>query len=151
MNNDFLEFLSALVRADARFLVVGAHAMAVHGVPRATGDLDVWVQPDPQNAERVWAALLEFGAPVQALGLSKTDLIAPNMVFQMGVPPQRIDLLTSVTGVDFDDAWSTKRLHLVDTLELPFLGRASLLQNKRATGRAKDLVDVEILEQQGNR
>ena len=151
MNRDFLDFLSALVRTHARFLVVGAHAMAAHGVPRATGDLDVWVQPDPRNAERVWAALLEFGAPVQALGVSKTDLIAPNTVFQMGVPPQRIDLLTSVTGVDFDDAWSTKRLHLVDTLEVPFLGRTSLLQNKRATGRAKDLVDVEILEQQGNR
>ena len=94
------------------------------------------------------AALVEFGPPVAALGLSKTDLVLPDMVFQMGVPPQRIDLLTSVTGLEFDEAWSTRRLHKVDTLELPFLGRAALLQNKRATGRSKDRVDVEILEQQ---
>ena len=151
MNKDFLEFLTALVRADARFLVVGAHAMAAHGVPRATGDLDVWIQPDPENAERVWVALLEFGAPVRAIGLSKTDLVSPDMVCQMGVPPQRIDLLTSITGLEFDEAWSTRRLHRVDDLELPFLGRAALLQNKRATGRSKDLVDVEILEQQEKR
>ncbi|MEE8130786.1 MAG: hypothetical protein V3T48_10875 [Vicinamibacterales bacterium] len=151
MNKDFLEFLTALLRADARFLVVGAHAMAAHGVPRATGDLGVWVQPDPENAERVWVALLEFGAPVQAIGLSKTDLVSPDMVCQMGVPPQRIDLLTSITGLEFDEAWSTRRLHRVDDLELPFLGRAALLQNKRATGRSKDLVDVEILQQQEKR
>ena len=125
--------------------------MSAHGVPRATGDLDVWVQPDPENAERVWAALLAFGAPVQALGLSKTDLVSPNMVFQMGVPPQRIDLLTAVTGLDFDEAWSTRRIHEVETLKVPFLGRESLLQNKRATGRSKDLVDVAILEQQEQR
>ena len=151
MNKDFLEFLTALLRVDARFLVVGAHAMAAHGVPRATGDLDVWIQPDPENAERVWAALFEFGVPVQAIGLSKTDLVSPDMVCQMGVPPQRIDLLTSVTGLKFDEAWSTRRLHRVDDLELPFLGRAALLQNQRATGRSKDLVDVEILEQQEKR
>jgi len=107
--------------------------------------------PDPENAERVWAALLEFGVPMHAIGLSKTDLVSPDMVCQMGVPPQRIDLLTSVTGLEFDDAWSTRRLHRVDSLELPFLGRAALLQNKRATGRSKDLVDVEILEQQEKR
>ncbi len=151
MNKDFVEFLTALVRADARFLVVGAHAMAAHGVPRATGDLDVWVHADPDNAERVWAALLEFGAPVRAVGLSRTDLASPNMVCQMGVPPRRIDLLTSVTGLEFEEAWSTRRLHRVDTLDVPFLGRMALLQNKRATGRSKDLVDVEILEQQDTR
>ena len=151
VNADFLEFLAALIRSGARFLVVGAHAMAAHGVPRATGDLDVWVQPDQQNAELVWAALLEFGAPVQALGVSKEDLVSPNMVIRMGVPPQRIDLLTSVTGLEFADAWSTRRVFVVDTLEVPFLGRATLLQNKRAAGRAKDRVDVEILERQEKR
>ncbi len=87
LNKDFLEFLTALLRADARFLVVGAHAMSAHGVPRATGDLGVWAQPDPENAERVWAALLEFGVPMHAIGLSKTDLVSPDMVCQMGVPP----------------------------------------------------------------
>lgn len=87
MNPDFLDLLAALVRAEARFLVVGAHAMAAHGVPRATGDLDVWVQANPENAARVWDALIEFGAPVRALGLSKADLTAPGVVFQMGEPP----------------------------------------------------------------
>lgn len=126
MNPDFLDLLAALVRAEARFLVVGAHAMAAHGVPRATGDLDVWVQADPENAARVWDALIQFGAPVRALGLSEADLTAPGVVFQMGEPPVRIDLLTSITGV--------------------VLGRTALLDNKRATGRTKDLADVEILE-----
>lgn len=148
MNEDFRDFLGALIRSGARFLVVGAHAMAVHGVPRATGDLDVWVQPERNNAELVWAALLEFGAPVQSLGVSQEDLVKPNTVLQLGVPPQRIDLLTSVTGLEFGDAWSTRRMHRVDTIDVPFLGRAMLLQNKRATGRTKDMADVEILEQQ---
>ena len=146
MNPDFLDLLAALVRAEARFLVVGAHAMAAHGVPRATGDLDVWVQANPENAARVWHALIEFGAPVRTLGLSKADLTAPGVVFQMGEPPVRIDLLTSITGVDFDHAWSNRSVHRVGTLDVPFLGRTALLDNKRATGRTKDLADVEILE-----
>ena len=146
MNPDFLDLLAALVRAEARFLVVGAHAMAAHGVPRATGDLDVWVQANPENAARVWDALIEFGPPVRALGLSKADLTAPGVVFQMGEPPVRIDLLTSITGVDFDHAWSARSMHRVGTLDVPFLGRTALLDNKRATARAKDLADVEILE-----
>ena len=104
MNPDFLDLLAALMRADARFLIVGAHAMAVHGVPRATGDLDVWIRPDPENAERVWAALTEFGAPLRAFDLSQADLTAQGVVFQMGEPPRRIDLLTSITGVDFEQA-----------------------------------------------
>ena len=140
--------LSALLRAGARFLVVGAHAMAAHGVPRATGDLDVWVDPTPDNADRVWQALLEFGAPVTTLPVSKRDLEIPGQVVQMGVPPQRIDILTGVTGVDFETAWMERVVHRVDTLDLPFMGREALLRNKRATGRTKDLADVEILERQ---
>jgi len=146
VNRDFLEFLNALVRAEVRFLVVGAHAMAVHGVPRATGDLAVWVSPTPDNAERTWAALVEFGAPVDTIGLSKADLTSSDLVVQLGVVPQRIDLLTSVTGLEFDQAWATRQLQRIDDVELPFLGFDSLLQNKRATARSKDLVDVEILE-----
>ncbi|MCY4601046.1 MAG: hypothetical protein OXF27_14140 [Acidobacteria bacterium] len=146
MNPDFLDLLAALVRADARFLVVGAHAMAAHGVPRATGDLDVWIQPDEDNAGRVWEALIAFGAPVQTLGLSKADLVAPAMVFQMGEPPRRIDVLTSITGIEFEEAWAARSIHRVGKIDVPFLGRAALLTNKRATGRTKDLADVEILE-----
>ena len=150
MNQDFRDVLFALLRAGARFLVVGAHAMAAHGVPRATGDLDVWVDPASDNAERVWQALLEFGAPVAALPVSKRDLEIPGQVVQMGVPPQRIDILTGVTGVDFETAWRERIIHRIDTLDLPFIGREALLQNKRATGRTKDLADVEVLERQND-
>ena len=145
MNPDFIEFLAALLRADARFLIVGAHAVGVHGVPRATGDLDVWVAPDRDNAERVWTALLDFGAPVRTLGISARDLASEQIVVQMGVPPRRIDLLTSVTGLQFDAAWPSRRILRVDDLDLPFLGREALLRNKRETGRVKDLADVEAL------
>ena len=122
--------------------------MAVHGVPRATGDLDVWVEPDVANAQRVWAALLDFGAPVETLGLSVADLRTPEMVFQLGIPPQRIDILTSLTGVQFSKAWASRRVHRVDSLDVPFIGRKALLENKRVTGRTKDLADIEILDRQ---
>lgn len=146
MNRDFLDFLSALLQADARFLVVGAHAMAAHGVPRATGDLDVWIDASADNADRVWNALIAFGAPVGTIGLSKADLTAPERVVQLGVVPQRIDLLTSVTGLAFDEAWTTQQRHRVEELDVPFVGLDALLRNKRATARPKDLVDAEILE-----
>lgn len=146
MNPDFLDLLAALLRTGARFLVVGAHAMAAHGVPRATGDLDVWIRPDPENARRVRTALIDFGAPVAALGLSEADLAAPGVVFQLGAPPRRIDILTEITGVAFEEAWSSRSVHRVGTLDVPFLGRTALVDNKRATGRTKDLADVESLE-----
>src|SRR3989442_8740941 len=95
--------LAALSAAGADYLVVGAHALAVHGVVRATGDLDVWVRPTPENASKVWRALLAFGAPLQEL--TERDLSTPNLVFQIGVAPYRIDLLTSIDGVSFDEAW----------------------------------------------
>ena len=96
VNPDFIEFLGTLLAADARFLVVGAHALAIHGGPRATGDIDVWIERSPENAARVWRALAEFGAPTVALGVSQEDLETPDMVMviQIGLPPRRIDMLT---------------------------------------------------------
>ena len=145
MNEDFKDLLSALLVTEARFLVVGAHAMAVHGVPRATGDLDVWIAADSENAARVWAALLRFGAPIAAMGVSQVDLTHPDRVVQIGLPPRRIDVLTSITGVVFDEAWSARVTHDVSGLPVPFLGRAHLVRNKRATGRTKDRADLEAL------
>lgn len=145
MNEDFLDLLEALLDAGARFLVVGAHAMAVHGVPRATGDLDVWIAAEPENAERVWSALERFGAPVAALGLSQDDLTRADQVVQIGLPPRRIDLLTAVSGVDFEEAWAGRVIHAVASLPVPFIGREALVRNKRAAGRAKDLADLEAL------
>lgn len=145
LNEDFRDVLAELLSARARFLVVGAHAVAVHGIPRATGDLDVWIDPDPDNVPRVRAALIRFGAPVEALGISLQDLAQPGMIVQIGVPPRRIDVMTSVTGLAFEDAWASRVIHRVDDLEAPFIGRAALLANKRAVGRPKDLADIEAL------
>jgi len=146
LNKDFLDVLGCLVKAKARFLVVGAHALAVHGVPRTTGDLDIWIAPGADNVQRVWRALEEFGAPLEALGVGREDLSTPGMVVQLGLPPRRVDLLTSISGIEFADAWHQKVLHRLGGLDVPFIGRQTLIRNKRATGRTKDLADVEELE-----
>ena len=145
MNDDFRDLLSLLTASGARFLVVGAHALAVHGVPRATGDLDIWIDREPGNAAKVWEALTRFGAPVEALGFSRSDLAAPRTVLQIGRPPCRIDLLTDLTGVDFETAWRNRSAVPIEGLSIPFLSREDLLRNKRATGRTQDLADLEAL------
>ncbi len=148
LNPDFFDIVSALQDEGAEFLVVGAFAMAAHGLPRATGDLDLWIDPTPENANRVWRALLRFGAPVEAAGMTVDDLMAPSMVFQMGQPPRRVDIITEIDGVFFEDAWPSRKLVTVEGLEVPCLGRDELIQNKRASGRDKDLLDLETLENQ---
>jgi len=145
MNPDFEDILRALVHCNARFLVVGAHALAAHGVPRSTGDLDIWVEPTSENAQRVWEALAEFGAPVDNLGVTSADFTAPNMVVQLGLPPGRIDLLTGLSGLTFEDAWRDRVSHNMGDVAIPFLGRAAFIANKRATARLKDLADLEAL------
>ena len=145
MNDDFLDLLRALAEAGARFVVVGAHAMAVHGVPRATQDLDLLIEPERENAERVWEALGEFGAPLEALGVTLADLATPDLVIQIGVPPNRIDLLTGISGVTFEEAWRSRVQQTIGTVPAAFLGRDALIANKRATGRRKDFADLEAL------
>jgi hypothetical protein len=145
VNRDFLDLLAAFLAADVRFLVVGAHAMAVHGVPRATGDLDVWIAPDPGNADKAWSAVAEFGAPLSSMGVTPNDFARPDQVVQVGLPPRRIDILTSISGVAFDDAWPDRVIHGIGGLAVPFLGRAALIRNKHASGRTKDLADLEAL------
>ena len=145
MNEDFHDALAALVKSGARFLVVGAHALGVHGVPRATVDLDVWIDPTPDNARRVWEALAIFGAPLQALDVKESDFLRPDMVAQFGMPPWRIDILTSVSGVSFEEAWSGRLQGDFDGVSVPFLGRAEFIRNKRSSGRKKDLGDLEAL------
>jgi hypothetical protein len=151
LNEDFLDLLRALSVSRARFVVVGAHAMAVHGVPRATGDLDVLVQPSSENAARVLEALRRFGAPVDAHGISEGDLSVPGTVYQIGLPPRRIDILTQISGVSFEDAWDGRIALAIAGLEIPVLGRAALARNKRAAGRDKDLADLRLLDEQERR
>ena len=145
MNEDFRDIIGALLEEGARFLVAGAHALAVHGIPRATGDLDLWIERNPDNAERVWRSIIRFGAPVEALDISVEDLCEPELVIQIGLPPRRVDILTDLTGVDFGSAWDSRVVLAIGELDVPFLGRESLIQNKRATGRLKDLADLEAL------
>ena len=138
--------IKALLEAQARFLVVGAHALAVHGVPRGTQDLDILIDPVPENADRVWQALLIFGAPVASLGISKADLVEPGLVIQFGLPPNRIDFLTSISGIpEFDAAWRGRVNFELRGQLVPFIGRTELIANKRAAGRRKDLADIEAL------
>jgi hypothetical protein len=144
VNRDFVEMLSALSAAGVEFLVVGAHALAAYGRPRATGDLDVWIRRSPENARRAYEALRVFGAPLFDLTLE--DLEKPENVFQIGVVPCRIDLLTSISGVDFEAAWANRTSLEIDGLSVPCIGRADLVANKRAVGRPRDLADVAELE-----
>ncbi len=145
-HEDFLDLLRALAATNARYLIVGAHAMAVHGVPRATCDLDIWIDPAAGNAARVWAALGEFGAPVADHGLTVADLQTPGTVYQIGLPPRRIDLLTSVSGLGFEQAWERRLEMPVAGISVPFLGRDDLIRNKLASGRDRDLLDVRLLQ-----
>lgn len=145
LNDDFRDLLHLLSAAGSRFLVVGAHALAVHGVVRATGDLDVWIERSADNARTVFDALSRFGAPVRALGLSARDFEAIDRVVQIGLPPRRIDVLTGISGAVFEDAWPRRVMRDVAGVPIPFLDRETLVANKRASGRRKDLADLEAL------
>jgi hypothetical protein len=144
MNQDFVDLLRAFIAHDVRFLIVGAYALAVHGRPRATGDLDVWVEPTPDNAARVMRALSDFGAPLADVGLD--DFSRPGVVFQIGLPPRRIDILTALSGLAFPEAWPSRLRAPFGSLEVDYLGRDDFIRNKRHIGRAKDLADIEGLE-----
>lgn len=144
MNQDFLDLLHAFIDAEVRFLVVGAYALALHAKPRATGDLDLWIEPTAENAARVMQALGGLGAPLSQV--SAKDFTTPGLVFQIGVPPRRIDILTNLTGLTFREAWDDRLLHKFGDCKVCFLGKQSFIKNKRALGRAKDLADLESIE-----
>ena len=142
---DFRDLLAAFVAAGVRFLVVGAHALAAHGVPRVTADLDLWIEATPDNAARVWRALVEFEAPLTSLRVNEDDFSKPDQVVQFGLPPYRIDVLTSISGVAFSDAWNGRSESTLFGIPVAFLGRDDLIRNKRASGRPRDLLDIEAL------
>ena len=144
LSPDYRDILSVFIDERVDYLVVGAYAVASHGLPRATGDLDLWVRRDAENARRVWRALAKFGAPLSEL--TESELSSPGLVFQIGVEPARIDILTSIDGIEFEKAW-TDRVELdVDGLRIHVIGRAHLIANKKAVGRPQDLADVARLE-----
>lgn len=144
--DDFRDFLVSLADERADFVLVGGWAIAVHGRPRATEDLDILVRPTPENAERVYRALVVFGAPVAAHGVQRELFAGEGYGYRFGVKPNLVEILTTISGVDFDAAAADSLTVDVDGRAVPVIGRAALLQNKRAAAREKDLDDVRWLE-----
>jgi|SRR5947209_4051884 len=144
LNLDFKEMLSCLKGEGVDFIIVGAYALAAHGFPRATGDIDIWVRNSSENAQKIMRALSKFGVPVSHL--SEEDFTAPDLIVQLGVEPCRIDLLTGIDGIEFDEAWQNKIGVTIDELEIDILSKEDLLKNKLATGRDKDKGDIIWLE-----
>jgi len=140
---DFKELLALLNAHNVNYVIVGAYALAFHGAPRFTGDIDIFVKPDPENAESILAALKEFG--FGSLDLDKSDFQQPDKVIQLGVPPVRVDLLTSLTDVPWQQAYSGRVEGDYGDVPVYFLGRKEFLANKKALGRKKDLADIEAL------
>jgi len=144
LNEDYKEMLQCLAVENVRFLLVGAYALAAHGYPRATMDIDIWVMPSPDNAAAVLRALKRFGAPLH--GLTLEDLQKDDTIFQIGVAPRRIDIITGASGLRFEEAQSHATTIEIEGLEIQIPSIDDLIRNKRATGRTKDLADAEALE-----
>ena len=143
LNEDYKEMLQILLNNKVKFLVVGAYAMGIHGYPRATGDLDIWVEASTENSENIYQSLSEFGAPLSEV--TKSTFCEQRIVFQIGVAPRRIDIITKIDGVDFKKASSDKQEIEVEGIKIPFLSKKNLIKNKESTGREKDKLDAKYL------
>jgi predicted nucleotidyltransferase len=144
LNSDYKDMLQALLDNGVKFLLVGAYAMGAHGYPRATGDIDIWVEPSAENSERVYRSMAAFGAPLHEI--DKTTFATPGVVFQIGVAPRRIDIISAISGIGFDDAHQRRQIVEMEGLSVPMLSLGDLIKNKRATGRDKDRLDADQLE-----
>jgi len=144
LNNDYKEMLQCLAAERVKFLLVGAYALAAHGYPRATMDIDIWVMPSPDNAEAVLQALSRFGAPLH--GLVPADLQKDDTIFQIGVAPRRVDIITGASGLDFEQAFTRSVEVEIEGIRVRIPSVDDLIQNKRASGRTKDIADAEALE-----
>ncbi len=143
LTQDFKEFVQSLNDNDVRYLIVGGYAVAFHGHPRYTKDLNIWIWLDPQNAENIIKALEQFG--FSSLGLTSDDFLEPGTIIQLGYPPNRIDLMTGLVGVDFESCYPVRVEEVIDGVVLPFIDRDNLKKNKKASGRHQDLADLENL------
>jgi hypothetical protein len=143
--DDFHDLLLELADAGAEFVVVGGHAVAFHGHPRATKDMDILIRADKSNAERVYVALAAFGAPLETFEVKAADFAAYDGVLQIGLPPRRIDILNRADGITFEEAVAERACFTLDGRTIPVIGRAALLKNKRAAGRPQDIADVEAI------
>lgn len=143
MNPHFIAILKAFHDEGVEYLVIGAHALAAHGHVRATLDIDLWVKPSDENAGRTWRALQRFHAPLSKM--QPGDFAEPQVLYQIGLPPSRIDIMTSVTGLEFDAAWPNRITATFGDIVAPVLGLEDMRTAKRAAGRLKDLADLEEL------
>ena len=144
LNEDYKDILRAFSAEKVEYLLVGAYAMAAHGYPRSTLDIDLWIMRSPDNAAAVMRALQQFGAPLN--DLTAEDLQKDDTIFQIGVAPRRIDIITGVTGLDFQEAYKRSRMVEIEGIEVRIPSINDLIRNKRATGRTKDLANAEALE-----
>ncbi len=145
LNEDYREMLQILLGNEVRFLVVGAYALGAHGYPRATGDLDIWVEPSLQNSRKVYYSLARFGAPLS--GISEATFSEKGIILQIGVAPRRIDIITSIDGVEFTQAFQNRDCVEVEEVSIPLISKNDLIRNKRSTGRPKDLLDADLLSE----
>jgi hypothetical protein len=143
LNQDYKEMLSTLLEENVKFLLVDAYALAALGYPRATGDMDIFIQPDENNAKKVYKALIKFGAPLQ--NITADDFSTPGTIFQIGVIPRRIDIINSIDGVTFENAYRDRVIIEIESLSIPVLSKDDMIRNKTSTGRAKDKVDADTL------
>jgi hypothetical protein len=143
LSKDLREFVELLNSNRVEYLIVGAFAVAYHGFPRYTGDLDIFVRPSLENAQRILDALSQFG--FGGLGVRLEDISAPGKVVQLGIPPNRIDLLTAISGLTFDEAWASREAADLNGVPVAFIGKTALIRNKESTSRAKDRGDAEEL------
>jgi predicted nucleotidyltransferase len=144
LNKDYKEMLQCLVEENVKFLLVGAYALAVHGFPRATKDIDFFVWTAPENAANLMRALARFGAPLE--GVSAADFSSEGVVFQIGNSPRRIDIVTNIDGVKFEHAYTNRITVSIEGVEIPVISAPDLIVNKQASGRVQDLADVQKLE-----
>jgi hypothetical protein len=144
-SSDFRELLNLFGKHKIRYLVVGAYAVMKFSEPRFTKDLDLWIATDPENANSVYLALKEFGAPLA--NLTAEDFTHPDYFYQMGIPPLRVDIMMSIPGVDFEDAWKNREVFELDNLQIPFISRSDLIRAKEASGRPQDKIDAERLRE----
>jgi hypothetical protein len=149
LNKDYKEMLQSLLNNEVRFLDVGAYAMGAYGYPRATGDFDIWVEASSENSKKVYKSLSAFGAPLS--DITADTFLKEGIVFQIGVAPRRIDIITHIDGVSFKDAYETQKKIKIENLQIPFLSKENLIKNKQATGREKDRLDAEYLKERGNK
>jgi len=143
LNDDYKEMLSILSEEKVKFLVIGAFALSTYGYPRATGDIDIWVEANEENSKKVLKSLIRFGAPMDKI--SQDDFKTKGLIFQIGVAPRRIDITTVIDGVDFEAAYPKRKMIILENIQIPIISLEDLIINKQSTGRDKDILDVKML------